>query len=369
MSTARVLARLALLVSPLASPLAAQSTSAPAAADSTVGRRRLVPLPAIASAPETGLQLGVTMLAVFEPAPSRHARPATVVPTVLRSAKGQTRVSVDGDYWTRNNARRLQALLAWQRFPLPFYGIGDRTPATAKETYTPQGVEATITGQQRIRGAWYGLGSYRVVSQTITSDPAAGILRTNTLTGSTGGTTAEGTVGLLRDSRDAVFNPHRGMILQASMTAAHRALGSQFAYQRTRLEYRQYVPLPQQFTLAVHLLAIRTAGDRVPFDQLAMVGASDIMRGYERGRYRRTALAAQQLELRTPIRHRLGAVAFGGVGRLDSDSASASARLLPTYGAGLRVELDPRQRTAVRIDYGRGRDGASGLYIGFNQAF
>ena len=40
-----------------------------------------------------------------------------------------------------------------------------------------------------------------------------------------------------------------------------------------------------------------------------------------------------------------------------------------TYGAGLRVQIDPAQRTAVRADYGRGRDGNSGLYIGFNQAF
>ncbi len=40
-----------------------------------------------------------------------------------------------------------------------------------------------------------------------------------------------------------------------------------------------------------------------------------------------------------------------------------------TLGAGLRFQIDQRQRTGVRADYGRGRDGASGLYIGFNQAF
>jgi hypothetical protein len=33
------------------------------------------------------------------------------------------------------------------------------------------------------------------------------------------------------------------------------------------------------------------------------------------------------------------------------------------------VLLDQRQGTSVRVDYGRGRDAASGLYIGFNQAF
>ena len=49
--------------------------------------------------------------------------------------------------------------------------------------------------------------------------------------------------------------------------------------------------------------------------------------------------------------------------------ALSGRRLLPTYGARLRFQIDQRQRTGVRADYGRGRDGASGLYIGFNQAF
>jgi hypothetical protein len=66
----------------------------------------------------------------------------------------------------------------------------------------------------------------------------------------------------------------------------------------------------------------------------------------------------------------VGAVLFGGAGLSAPTVADlGSARLLPTYGAALRVQIDPQQRTSVRADYGRGRDGASGLYIGFNQAF
>ena len=43
--------------------------------ESPGGRRRLQPLPAIGSSPETGLQLGATVLGVYEPPPSQHARP------------------------------------------------------------------------------------------------------------------------------------------------------------------------------------------------------------------------------------------------------------------------------------------------------
>jgi hypothetical protein len=63
-------------------------------------------------------------------------------------------------------------------------------------------------------------------------------------------------------------------------------------------------------------------------------------------------------------------VLFGGAGVVAGRVGELrDGELLPTYGAGLRVQIDPAQRTAVRIDYGRGRKGNSGLYIGFNQAF
>ena len=77
-----------------------------------------------------------------------------------------------------------------------------------------------------------------------------------------------------------------------------------------------------------------------------------------------------QAEYRSPAWHRVGGVLFGGAGVVANRAGALSdGRVLPTYGAGLRVQIDPAQRTAVRADFGRGRDGNSGLYIGFNQAF
>lgn len=121
--------------------------------------------------------------------------------------------------------------------------------------------------------------------------------------------------------------------------------------------------------LATQLQLIGTTGD-APFDQIALVGAGDIMRGYTRGRYRDDWFTAAQAEYRTPIRRRLGAVAFLGAGTVGPTATDLLRKsLLPTYGVGARVQIDARQRTAVRVDYGRGRNATSGLYIGFNQAF
>lgn len=358
------LALIRLVLMTLGLPVAAQGPT-----DSTPWHRRLQPFPAIASSPETGMQFGVTMLAVFDPPSARHARPASIVPTVVRSRKGQTRVSVDGEYWSADNDRRLQASVAWQRFPLPYYGLGDTTSESAKEIYTPQGIEAGMSVQQRLRGSWYGVATARVLDQTITPDSQSGVLRFNRVPGARGGRVVEGGFGVMRDSRDFVFNPTRGSLAQVSASLARPSIGSAFHYTRLRTEWRKYHALPRDFVLAWQIVGVVTSGPSVPFDQLAVVGGGDIMRGYTRGRFRDSRLDAAQLELRTPIRHRLGAIAFGGLGALSRDEHNRDRRLLPTYGAGLRVQIDPRQRTAVRVDYGRGRDGASGLYIGFNQAF
>lgn len=120
-----------------------------------------------------------------------------------------------------------------------------------------------------------------------------------------------------------------------------------------------------------HLLAtqLQVAGvdGTPPFDQLALIGNSDIMRGYKRGRFRDRWTAAVQGEYRTPVWHRIGGVSFAGGGlAAPSLDAFSETRLLPTYGAVMRFQIDARQRTAIRVDYWRGRDGASGLYIGFS---
>lgn len=356
----------AMIAALLPSSLAAQTP----AADSARGRRRIQPFPAVGSAPETGLQLGVTVLSVFEEPTRRQARPASLIATAVRSTKGQTRLSVEGEHWSANNDRRLQGLLAWQKFPLPFFGLGPDTPESAKELYTPTGIEVSGSVQQRLRGAWYAVGTARLVSQTITADSVGGAMALNTrLTGRTGGRVTEVGAGLLRDSRDVVFNPTRGMFAQLSYAISANAIGSEFTYRRLRADARKYLPLGGGHVLATQLQLIGTTGD-APFDQIALVGAGDIMRGYTRGRYRDDWFTAAQAEYRTPIRRRLGAVAFLGAGTVGPTATDLLRKsLLPTYGVGARVQIDARQRTAVRVDYGRGRNATSGLYIGFNQAF
>ena len=344
----------------------AQST--PGVRADSVARRRIQPLPALGSAPETGLQFGATVLAVWEPAPRLRTRPASLLASVLRTTRAQTRARIEGEHWSTGNARRLAGSLQWQQFPLPFFGIGDRTPDSAEEIYTPTGTEAVLTAQQRISGPWYASVGARYLDQRITAD-SIGVLRQGLITGSRGGVTAEVSAGLQRDTRDNLFAPHAGQWVQLTYSRSDDGLWSDFSYRTVKLDARSYHTLGQSHVIALQLQATGVDGD-APFDALALVGNGDIMRGYKRGRYRDAWMTAAQAEYRSPVWHRLGGVAFAGAGVSSPTLGEWSGRrLLPTYGAGVRVQIDARQRTGVRVDYGRGLNGASGLYIGFNQAF
>ncbi len=336
--------------------------------DADKSHRRIQPLPALGSAPETGLQYGATVLAVWQPAPRLQTRPSSVLAFALRTGRGQTRIGVETDRWTTSNARRLAVSLFWQEYPLPFYGMGDRSRDEDKITFTPSGLSASATVQERLRGSLYATGSVAFSDQRIAAD-SMGQSRLAGLTGAAGGQTLEWTLGLLNDTRDHLYAPGRGHLVQVGYTRSTPQIVSDFRYGRLRLDARGYRDLGRSNVLAAHVLVVAVDG-QAPFDRLALVGGSDIMRGYALGRYRSRSLAAAQAEYRSPLSHRLGAVLFAGAGISGvGTTALAQQAVLSTYGAGVRFQIDSVQRTSVRADYGRGRDGAAGLYIGFNQAF
>ena len=92
-------------------------------------------------------------------------------------------------------------------------------------------------------------------------------------------------------------------------------------------------------------------------------------RGYFEGKYRDKNAALLQAEYRSPFLWRFGLVAFGGYGAaFDSYSTFKAQYLRFNYGAGLRLQLDQKQKINIRIDYGRGYQ-SSGFYFTIGEAF
>lgn len=327
-------------------------------------------LPYVGSAPETGFQYGATAFRIEQPADT-STRPSSYQVFASYTVKSQARAFLDADRWSSHNTWRTTAHLEWERFPLPYYGTGDDTPESAEEIYTPRGTIAALTVQRRIAGPFYAFLGYRWQDLRIVETEPNGALRGGVPTASRGARIGQLVAGEQWDTRDDVFAPEHGTFAQITVAEAHRAFGSQYDFQRVILDARRFASLGGGRVLAVQAVLEGTGGT-APFDQLSLVGSSSYMRGYARGRFRDRQLAMVQGEYRAPLWRKWRWAAFGGGGRIAptlESLAHGDARFLPTYGVGVRRQLFASSRSAIRLDYGRGASGQSGLYVALNEAF
>jgi outer membrane protein assembly factor BamA len=177
------------------------------------------------------------------------------------------------------------------------------------------------------------------------------------------------TVGFVADRRDNIFAPHRGHFIEATAGSSGAWNGSEYGYSRFRLDARAYRPLGAG-VLAMQFVGMQLSG-HPSIDQEALVGNNSSMRGYTMGRFRHRNALTAQVEYRSPIRGRWGAVAFAGATKIGStiETALYDSRLLPSVGAGVRFQMDRVTRSAIRVDFALGASGQGGLYVAFNEAF
>ena len=335
-------------------------------------------LPVVGSAPETGLQYGVTALYVRR-SPDVDTRPTTIQLYAIATAKHQRQLFLERDWWAPTNARRLYTRLDWIDFPQAYYGIGwtGAEVEAYEEFYRAGGASLHAILMQRVRGPLFASTSLRLIDRTVKDREPSGALAVGDVVGSAGGRVVLPFVGLTWDTRDDVFAPTRGRFVEANTGASRTGLGSDFNFSRTTFDARTYRRLGSA-TLALQLYAERHTGS-VPFDQLSLVGGNTVMRGYVRGRFRDNALMATQAELRMPATQRLTVALFGGWGQTGPDFGDAVSAFLfsgpdgadpyITAGGGVRWRLFRDARTSVRVDLAAGSHGARGLYIALNEAF
>lgn len=327
-------------------------------------------LPYIGSAPETGIQFGATAFRVTQPADTT-TRPSTAQVFASYTAKRQARAFIESDRWSRGNVWHLVGHLELSRTPLLFYGFGDRAPASAEESYTPRGMLGSLLVQRQVRGPLYLESGYQLQDMRIEASDSTGALRTSAVRGARGGRVGQLQGGALWDSRDDVFAPYRGSYVEAIGSVAAAATGSDFAFRRFVVDARHFVPLGGRRILALQIAGELTGGD-APFDQVSLVGSSNYLRGYATGRFRDRDLLSAQAEYRAHLWRRIGWAAFAGAGTIAprvGGLVASDARVLPSYGAGVRWQLFTSSRSAIRVDYARGTAGASGLYLSLNEAF
>ena len=172
---------------------------------------------------------------------------------------------------------------------------------------------------------------------------------------------------MLYDTRDNLTAPHRGLRLELSQIVRPKFIGNYYSFSTTDLHTSGYLPIWRGALLAADFQTLLNFGNP-SWGMMALLGNSDIMRGYYEGRYRDKHKMETQLEIRQHIWRRNGIVIWAGAGTVfNKFSAIRMRHILPNYGLGYRWEF--KKNVNIRLDYGFGKAGQGGFIFNINEAF
>lgn len=328
--------------------------------------------PTFASSPETGLEIGASILKLYYANGDTLNRLSELQAFTFFTVKGQYGLVLenalygDQDKWFFLGENKIQ------RFPLSYYGIGPNTPGDH-----PALVDAfQVMVKQRVlrklrNNLFFGPEvDYQLLSGVKIEQPEEGIPYPIPRGGN--GTQNLGLgFGLVYDNRHNVLNVRKGIFGEIAYLRNFSNFLSEYSFGSINVDVRSYHPIGRSNTLAWQLRGQFTHGD-IPFNQMALLGGDRLMRGYYLGRYRDRHFIGAQVEYRMlPLwfSKRLGAAVFASTGTVaPSLNAFQTRHIRYAGGIGLRYLLFPKKDIYLRFDLGFTNEGAN-LYIFNGEAF
>ena len=351
------------------------------------------PIPAAFSQQETGFAVSLTSLPVWRFGQDTRTRKSNARLGGWISQKGQSSLWLNHHIFTPGEKFYLLGELSYYDANYFYYGLGNdtRQQDESRIDYT-----AIIFNQRvlyRVAPNWFAGLQYRFTTlrnvrygepseagraNKFRTDLAQGIL---TAREAAGGTTSGFGPALLYDGRDNVLATYRGQYLHVHALWVGRYAGSDYTFARYQVDARHFQPLfgSPKTILALQYLGQLHTGGHVPFRELSGLGAdlggalynnATLMRGIYEARYRDRQLMTFQAEVRRQLFWRLDGAVFGAVGQVGNqltDFRLAGTRV--AGGLGARFRLNRRDRLNVRLDYGVGSGGSSGVYFAVGEAF
>lgn len=322
-------------------------------------------LPILFSSPDTGFGFGVLPQYVFRTSPA--ARPSNVRMDLYYTQEGQFNVTLRTAAWLADNSLQVAGKAQAREWPTTYYGIGNTFADSLREAYTERSVDLSAQAQRRLRpGIFAGVG-LRLRLSTLLERESGRALASGAVAGGDGGQALGAQVFLTFDTRDEVFYPTQGHLVQLESSAYAPVVGTDFGFTHHRLDARRYLQLHGPHVLALQGVFGVSTGT-TPFQLLPGVGR--IVRGYTSMRYADRHVLAAQVEYRVaPLWWRLGLAVFVGAGQVAPRVEDfALDRFHVAIGAGLRFQIIRSENINVRWDFGFGA-GSSGDYLDLNEAF
>lgn len=267
-------------------------------------------------------------------------------------------------YWGEN---QVDGELGYYDYYYPYYGVGPRTRLNDVENYYVRFPRVRAKYFRQLTHNLYAGGQIHYDHYDIYDVEEGGLIERNQSQFKEGGNILGLGINLQKDSRDHIFFPTRGQLMELNVVGYDRAWGSDFNFLKSHVSVSDYRTITEGHYLVTNLYLSSTFGD-VPFQELSLYGGPELARGYVEGRYRDRTMAMIQLEYRFPICWRFRGVAFTSLGNVGPDVNILFSQIKFNYGAGLRFLLSKEDQIFLRLDYGRSLEGGE-FYLTIGEAF
>ncbi|MBL7825815.1 MAG: BamA/TamA family outer membrane protein [Saprospiraceae bacterium] len=331
----------------------------------------LFPLPIVYYTPETGWAGGLAMFAAFRmPGQTDRVRPSQLQFGFAYTQRKQLLLYLPFQFFWKEERNQIAGELGYYRYAYLFYGIGNDNPTSDEEVYEVDFPRVRLNLLRQIAphhylGVRYWWDDYR-----IREVEEGGILAAGMAPGSSGGVISG--AGLLYnfDSRDDIFYPQSGFLVETEAFFNQKWLGSDFKFHRFSLDAAGYFRLVSlRNTLALNVWLVTSDGG-IPFQQLAFIGGPRKMRGHFEGRQRDRNLWMLQAEFRHQFTKRFGAALFSGIGAVSPRiNQFFDQKTHLSYGAGIRFRISKKEKVNLRLDFAGNEQGEFATYLTVKEAF
>ncbi len=323
--------------------------------------------------PEKKFGIGVSAVGLYKPDRNDNiSQPSSITINGFSSINGAFGVSLQNASYLQEDTYRLFVDAELTDSPEVFHGFGVEAGMTNERVnYDHRAYSFSITGMKLVLP-----NTYLGVGVSISQHRAVNIKQTQQDKSWVGDDLAMfpasqnhiGTMfSIVFDSRDFALNASKGRLLELEYHHLSNDLSINNEFERITFNYSDYLSLSTiPGVLAWQLRTEANFGD-VSWDQMAMLGGAEALRGYEQGQYRDKNMLISQIEFRQPISGRHGMVYWLGAGTLSEDFHDLGKEdWLYSVGIGYRFEI--KQRVNLRLDIGFGNE-QSGFYFAINEAF
>lgn len=336
--------------------------------DSLQYKPKIVGLPILFYSPETRFGFGAAGFFSFKfDSYDTISRPSQINFGGAYTQEKQLLTYADFDLWMSSNKFNVNAELGYYRFFYYFWGVGEEP--REQESFNVNFPRIRFEGYYALNEGLYVGPKYTYDYFDITSVDSLGRLGQNSYPGTEGGGISGLGLTAKYDTRNSNFFPTNGFNSVLSYEYFGKELGGDFNYHLAWVNLIKYFDLKKNRVVAANMYGRFSSGE-VPFFHLSQIGGNSRMRGYYEGYHRDKQKMGIQLEYRTPVWWRFGAVFFAGNAMVADQISNFNTKTLHTAaGMGLRFKVDEERNINLRVDFGVTSDRTTGVYFTIGEAF